>query len=231
MPTLRTGLIASAAALLAAAATIAATQGSGSAAPAPAPMPGPVAASGITTLHQDVNLPPGIWTNTPLQVLLPRAGTYEVDANVRGRLQGTPPLNTYIVARLWNVTSGTPALYSERIVYQVIDYNPSSEPAGGNATAPVSELITVTRPTTIRLQAQDNNSEGRATIAQVYSDDSGYTTLRYVQVSPLRGNPMPLRRPPAISLEWGLDWRHFGGGDDTTGGEQQVYDPGDLAPL
>jgi hypothetical protein len=53
MPTLRTSLIASATALLASGATIAATQASGSAAPpAPAHMP----ESGIATLHQAVDL-------------------------------------------------------------------------------------------------------------------------------------------------------------------------------
>jgi hypothetical protein len=182
MPTLRTGLIASAAALLAAAGTVAATQSSGNAAPA---APAAPAASGIATLQGFVDLPPGTWTNIPLQVRLPYAGTYEIDADVRGRLQGTPPLNTYIIGRLWNVTSGAQVPDSERTVYQVINDNPASEPVGGNQTAPVSELISVTRPTTIQLQAQDVNGAGTASIAQVASDDSGYTTLRYVRVSDL----------------------------------------------
>jgi hypothetical protein len=182
MPTLRTGLIASAAALLAAAGTVAATQGSGNAAPATLAA---AAASGIATMQGFVDLPPSTWTNIPLQVHLPYAGTYEIDADVRGRLQGTPPLNTYIVGRLWNVTSGAQVPDSQRTVYQVMNDNPASEPVGGNQTAPVSELITVTRPTTIQLQAQEVNGAGTAAIAQVASDDSGYTTLRYVRVSDL----------------------------------------------
>lgn len=182
MPTLRTGLIASAAALLAAAGTVAATQGSGNAAPA---APAPLATSGIATMQGFVNLPPGTWTDMPLQVRLPYAGTYEIDANVRGRLQGTPPLNTYIIGRLWNVTSGAQVPGSERNVYQIVDYNPASQPVGGNQTAPDSELITVTRPTTIQLQAEDVNAIGTAAVAQIGSDDSGYTTLRYVRVSDL----------------------------------------------
>lgn len=182
MPTLRTGLIASAAALLAAAGTVAATQGSGNAAPA---APAAPAASGIATLQGFVDLPPGTWTGIPLQVRLPYAGTYEIDADVRGRLQGTPPLNTYIIGRLWNATSGAQVPDSERTVYQVINDNPASEPVGGNQTAPVSELISVTGPTTIQLQAEDVNGAGTAAIAQVASDDSGYTTLRYVRVSDL----------------------------------------------
>jgi hypothetical protein len=182
MPTLRTGLIASAAALLAAAGTVAATQGSGNAAPA---TPAAPAASGIATMQGFVDLPPSTWTNIPLQVRLPYAGTYEIDADVRGRLQGTPPLNTYIIGRLWNVTSGAQVPDSQRTVYQVLNDNPASGPVGGNQTAPVSELITVTRPTTIQLQAQEVNGTGTAAIAQVASDDSGYTTLRYVRVSDL----------------------------------------------
>ena len=185
MPTLRTGLIASAAALLAAAGTVAATQGSGNAAPAKPATPAPLATSGIATMQGFVNLPPSTWTNIPLQVRLPYAGTYEIDANVRGRLQGTPPLNNYIIGRLWNVTSGAQVPDSERNVYQIVDANLASQPVGGNQTAPDSELITVTGPTTIQLQAEDVNAIGTAAIAQVASDDSGYTTLRYVRVSDL----------------------------------------------
>ena len=179
MPTLRTGLTAIAAALLASAATVAAAQSSVSAAQ-PAPIPG----RGITTLHTNVDLPPGVWTDTPLEVNLPRPGTYELDADVRGRLRGVPPLNTYISARLWNVTSRAAVPESERLVYQVINENPGNAQAAGNQTAPISELIRVTSPTTIRLQAQDTNAVGAANIAQVYSDGYGYTALRYVWIGP-----------------------------------------------
>jgi hypothetical protein len=170
-----------AAALLAGATTVAAAQ-SGSAATVAAAKHAPEADSGIAVLSTFVNLPPGVWTDTPLQVTLPRAGTYELDADVRGRLQGTPAVNTYITARLWNVTAGAEVPQSERLVYQIIDLNPGTALAGGNQTAPISELIKVTGRTTIRLQAEDNNAVGAASIAQVYSDGSGYTTLRYERV-------------------------------------------------
>jgi hypothetical protein len=173
---LRTGLIATAAALIAGTATVTAAYAQTSPTAArPAFPPG----ADISTLHASVNLPGnGTWTGTPLQVFLPQAGTYELDANVRGRLAGTGTVNSYITARLWNVTAGAEALYSERLVYQIINT------AGGNATAPISELVQVTGPTTIQLQARDINATGAASIAQVYSDGSGYTTLRFVRVGP-----------------------------------------------
>lgn len=115
---------------------------------------------------------------------LPRRGTYELNADVRGRLSGVPPVNTFMSARLWDVTSGAEVPESERLVYQIINQNPGDALAGGNQTAPISELIRVTGPTRIRLQARDINAVGAATVAQVYSDGAGYTALRYVRVSP-----------------------------------------------
>ncbi|MET8629648.1 hypothetical protein ABZW30_38975 [Kitasatospora sp. NPDC004669] len=161
--------------------TVVAAQGNVSAAPA-----APSADRGIAKLHTIVDLPPGTWTDTPLEVTLPRAGTYELDADVRGRLQGTAPLNVFMSARLWNVTSGAEVPESERLVYQIIDEKPHPGTAvdGGNATAPISELIRVSGPTTIRLQAQEINAVGAAAIAQVYSDGVGFTALRYDRVGP-----------------------------------------------
>ncbi len=178
MPIWRTGLTVTAV-LLTGAATMAAAQSSVSASSS-----APPTNSGIAKLHANVNLPPGTWTNTPLEVTLPRPGTYALNADVRGRLSGVSPLNTYLSARLWNVTSGAEVPESARLVYQIINLNPGHEQTGGNQTAPISELVRVNRPTTIRLQAQDKNAAGAATIAQVYSDDVGYTALRYVRVSP-----------------------------------------------
>jgi hypothetical protein len=177
MLTLRTGLATAAAAVMATGLTIAATQGSSHAATA-APAAPPVV--GGATLHTTaVNLPPSTWVSTPLRVFLPRAGTYLLDANVRGRLANNSGVNTYITARLWNNRTGAPVLYSERLVYQII----SSVPTGGNNTAPIDEWVTVFGPTWITLQARDVNASGAASIAQIYSDSDGYTTLRWTRVS------------------------------------------------
>lgn len=120
-----------------------------------------------------------MWTSTPLQVVLPRAGTYDLDANVRGRLSGLPLINTYITGRLWNQTTGDEVPQSERGIYQIIDMNAGSAVTGGNETAPIDEQITVTGPTTIVLQARSINAVGAATVSQIYSDGQGYTSLRF----------------------------------------------------
>ncbi|MFD8222305.1 hypothetical protein ACFV2U_53975 [Streptomyces sp. NPDC059697] len=178
MPLLRTRLAAIAAALLVGT-TITATQTEAATA-----QPLPPAHRGIAHLNTLVDLPSNTWTDTPLEVTLPTPGTYELDANVRGRLAGVPPVNTYMTARLWNVTSGTAVPESERLVYQTIDLNAGDTQAGGNGTAPISELIRVNRPTTIRLQATRSDAVGTAVVAQVYSDTVGRTSLRYERLFP-----------------------------------------------
>ncbi|MFC9246233.1 hypothetical protein ACFT7S_20225 [Streptomyces sp. NPDC057136] len=178
MPTRRTGFTAIAAtALLVGATTAVAAQSDTSTA-----SPASSAATGIKHLHTQVNLPAGAWTNTPLEITLPRTGTYELNADVRGRLQGLPPVNTFITARLWNVTSGTAVPESRRLVNQIIDANAGDAEVGGNQTAPISELIRVKKPTTIRLQARRIDAVGTATIGRIYSDAYGYTSLRYERV-------------------------------------------------
>lgn len=71
---------------------------------------------------------------------------------------------------------------SERLVNQIIDTNAGDAESGSNQTAPVSELIRVKKPTTIRLQARRIDAAGAATISQIYSDAQGYTSLRYERV-------------------------------------------------
>ncbi|MCG5220840.1 hypothetical protein [Streptosporangium sp. KLBMP 9127] len=145
------------------------------------------APSGIAYLPANVDLQPTAsetWVDTGLQVTLPKAGTYALDLDVRARLQGVPPVNTYMVARLRNVTSGSVIPNSERILSQLIDFTTAG--AGiiaKNTTSPISERITVTRPTTIRLQAQRTNSVGASTIAAIWSDGAGRTSFRFDRIS------------------------------------------------
>ncbi|MFI6729717.1 hypothetical protein [Streptomyces atratus] len=119
-----------------------------------------------------------MWTDTPLELNLFQSGLYELDADVRGRLVGTSPVNAYITARLWDVTSGAAVPDSERLVYQTIG-DAGTGQGSGNGTAPISEVIYTAAPTRIRLQAKLTNAAGAATVAQIYSDNQGFTSLRY----------------------------------------------------
>lgn len=179
MPSRRTGFtVATVAVLLAGGTTAVAAQGDGREGGAP----GAGAVAGIAHLGDSVDLPAGAWTDVPLQVTLRRPGTYELDADVRASLSGTPPVNTFVTARLWNATSGAAVPDSERFVYQVVNANQGDALQGGSQTAPISEQIRVTRPTTIRLQAQRSDPVGTATGAQIVSDTFGRTSLRFQRV-------------------------------------------------
>ncbi|MFE9415730.1 hypothetical protein ACFYMX_08780 [Streptomyces griseofuscus] len=135
---------------------------------------------GIARLSaQEVDLPPGVWTDIPVEVNLPWPGTYILDANVRGRLVGIAPVNAFITARLWDATAGTAVANSERLVYQSIGDTGTGQ-GSGNGTAPISEVLSVNAPTTIWLQALQTEAFGAALVAQIYSDATGFTSLRYV---------------------------------------------------
>jgi hypothetical protein len=145
------------------------------------------ARSGIAHLSGVADLQPtasGTWTNTGLRVTLTRSGTYALDADVRARLSGVPPVNTYIVARLWNVTDGAALSDSERLCNQIIDSNAGDALTGQNTTVPISERITVTGPTIIELQAERINAAGASAVASIFSDVHGRTSLRFEQIAP-----------------------------------------------
>ncbi|MDX2678128.1 hypothetical protein [Streptomyces soliscabiei] len=125
----------------------------------------------------------GAWTDSTLEVKLPLGGVYDLDVDVHGVLSGIPPVNITMQARLWDVTSGAPVPQSERFIDQVQDENQGNAQVGHNVTAPITERVRVTRPTTIRLQAA-RAYRGTAVVAQIRSDPSGYTAFRYEWVGP-----------------------------------------------
>jgi hypothetical protein len=150
------------------------------------PAPAEVAPKdGVAVLATQITLLPNVWTDTPLVVHLPHAGTYAIDADVRGRLAIPAGSNAFIVARLNNLTTSTPIAQTERLVYQVVDLNPAGGPAmGGNETAPISHVVTVVRPTDIEVQGLLRiGAGGTVLVSQLYSDPNGYTTLRYLQLA------------------------------------------------
>lgn len=142
--------------------------------------------SGIAYLPARVDLQPtapGTWVDTDLQVTLPKSGTYALDLNVRTRLTGAAPVNVFITGRLWNTTSGVVFPNSERILNQVYDATATgSGGLGANVTSPISELVTVTGRTTIRLEVQRNVLLGASTTADVWTDANGRTSFRYHRI-------------------------------------------------
>ncbi|CAL9284133.1 hypothetical protein [Streptomyces sp. SudanB182_2057] len=127
--------------------------------------------------------PSGRWVNTTVVVTLPRPGTYLLDADVRGRVagDGNARLLASVQARLWNITNGTLVPRSERLVTHM-NMPPLSGPVARQATAPISERITVNRETVIRLQVRRVNSVGQTYRADIFSDGAGRTSLRYQRV-------------------------------------------------
>lgn len=153
----------------------------------PEPYKAQLAPSGMAHLTTGLNLQPtasGAWTNSSLQVTLPTAGIYALDLDVRGRLSGAPPVNAYIVARLFDVTSGSVLPDSQRLVTQIIDGNRHAAPYGVNTTAPISERVRVGGPTTIRLQAARFTAAGATSAADILSDAAGRTSFRFERLFP-----------------------------------------------
>lgn len=146
------------------------------------------AESGHAVLAAVLNLQPtasGTWSNTTLEVVLPSAGTWNLDAVVRGNLSGVSPVNAWISARLFDVTTGAVVPNTESMVYQVgvTASAPTSITDGGNQGGGIATRYTTTGPRTIRLQAQRTNSVGASTVAAIHSDGFGRTTLRYARVA------------------------------------------------
>lgn len=126
------------------------------------------------------------WIDTALEVTLPEAGTYHLDASVHGTVDGTSEVNGSLVARLFDVTAGVMVPNSATVVRQVsARVNPPATTVytGGNQNAPIVVEYAVTGPTVIRLQALRNGIAGvEPTSALIISDEGGATTLRYTKV-------------------------------------------------
>lgn len=143
---------------------------------------------GSAVLPAAVDLQPsasGTWVATGLSVTLPAAGTYQLDATVRAAMAAVSPANTYIVARLYDVTAGAVVPGSEAMVHQINIGSPSGATLsqGTNNSAPIQVEYTVPGPRTIRVEAARFNSQGATGTAIVVSDGSGRSTLRYSRVA------------------------------------------------
>ncbi|MEV0822530.1 hypothetical protein [Nonomuraea rubra] len=128
--------------------------------------------------------PSGTWVNTGLQLVLPAAGTYHLDATVRSSMTAASPVNTWVAARLFDVTAGAAVPDSEAIVQQ-ISMNASAGVVnhGYNNTAPIQVQYAVTGARTIRLEAMRVNASGASATARIHSDGNGRTTLRFARMA------------------------------------------------
>lgn len=124
----------------------------------------------------------GAWSDTGLQVVLPAAGTYQLDATVRGAIAAVAPCNVYVTARLFDVTAGAAVPNSEVIVQQ-INLSGAAVNSGLNASGPIQIEYAVPASHTIRLQGRRVNATGTTTSAQVHTNTDGRTTLRYARIA------------------------------------------------
>jgi hypothetical protein len=132
------------------------------------------------------NLSPGTtasgqYVSTGVQVVLPEPGTYELEADVRTAI-AVPSGNQWISARLFNVTAGTAVPNTERLITQ--GSTNGTMGVQKNETGPLHAFLTVTAPTTVRLEGARSDSIANAsTSASILSDGNGRTTLRFVRIS------------------------------------------------
>ncbi|MGW4731836.1 hypothetical protein ACWEQC_22180 [Streptomyces shenzhenensis] len=128
----------------------------------------------------------GTWTNTGLQLTLPVAGTYHLDANVRAVLVAADGTNAWIGARLYDVTAGVVVPDSEVLIQQIDTIVSTATPVvtqGVNQHAPILIPYAVPGSRLVRLQVVRRYSGPAPTTARVQSDTTGRTTLRYERVA------------------------------------------------
>lgn len=144
---------------------------------------------GYAELPALVDLQPtatGTWVNTGLQLTLPVAGTYHLDANVRSVLVAADGVNVWIGARLFDVTAGAVVPDSEVLVQQIDTGVSTATPVVTQSTNQHAAILvpyTVLGSRLVRLQVVKHFSGGNSTVARVQSDGNGRTTLRYERVA------------------------------------------------
>lgn len=146
-----------------------------------------ITGNGFAVLDGSVDLQPtatGAWTNTSLELTLPAAGVYHLDASVRGALTGSSAVNTWIMARLWDVTAAAIVPNSEVLVHQLsLNTAGAAVTSGGNQYGMISIRYAVPAARLVRLQAARVNGAGASASAEIVSANNGRTTLRYERVA------------------------------------------------
>lgn len=150
----------------------------------PAPVTGQAYGPDPSSSNDLLSVAPGVYVPlTGVQVVLPAAGTYRLEADVRAAIGGTPPVNAFVVARLFNVTAGAALANSARMIVQANVQVAGNDFAEQN-TSPITEELTVTGPTTIRVEATHVINSGVVTVSNANnSQANGRTRLAFEKIS------------------------------------------------
>lgn len=116
-------------------------------------------------------------------MVLPAAGTYQLDATVRASLAGTSPVNTFVSVRLFDVTAGAAVPDSEVLVHQVNVSSATAVNVGNNVSGPIQVEYAIPGARTVRLQGRRTNVTGASTTAQINDNTDGRTTLRFARIA------------------------------------------------
>lgn len=115
------------------------------------------------------------WTGVGLNVTLPRAGKYRVEAEVRAAVVG----GGFVTARFFNTTASAAVPQALRLVNQLNGVSPGT---GANNTAPITAFITVSEPSVIRVEAMRGDAAGTQTSATITSGAAGQTWMGWEQI-------------------------------------------------
>lgn len=127
----------------------------------------------------------GVWTDTGIQFGLPTAGTWHIDANVRGVLTVSDGTNAWIGARLWDVSLNALVPNSEVLVHQIATTVSTATPViteSKNQNAPIMVRYTIQGARTVRLQVVRHYTGPAPAVSRVQSDVNGRTLVRWERV-------------------------------------------------
>lgn len=130
-----------------------------------------------------------VWIDLPgTEVVLPQAGTYNLDATWRAHLQGVAPCHHYVSGRIWDVTAGAVVPLSAAWVCTIAEYRSIPGDVGHDQTGDAHVSYTVPGPRTIRMQAvwvpDQRPGYNPPTFARMISAPAnGLTRMRWTKVS------------------------------------------------
>lgn len=113
---------------------------------------------------------------TGVSLTLPESGTYFVEADVRGALNGNTGALWFLVVKLYNSTDAADVANSDTMIVLT-----STSGKDFQSTAGIGVPVTVTSSKVIKLYAK-RDSDGTFTTSEISSDTNGKTRMRYVRI-------------------------------------------------